>query len=556
MNHFTVRALVSLLIAIPFLTGAEPADQAGKGQAPATAPAAAALRRIVIAETMEQAAALPPAAAGEYLVVADSLAFLNRAELEKRLIGGKGAPITEGLLVKINQVIEGLVRATEDPLAAAVIPAQNIDGGIVTVTLTLGRYREIKFQGNRWYSEALLREKLQIESGRTIRMSTLDQAIGTTNSAYRNVKVHIDPIPNSTEANLIVSVQDKLPLRIIGMADNAGNEILGKTRFIGGVSYANLWGRDHSISYQYITSEKYRNFAGHIMDYTMPLPRQQTVNISAAFIEATPTFYDGLLAQDGKNISVEAKYSRPLRLGHRDFDWFASAGFKETNNNLEFGGESVLANKADIFQVITGLSTVIRDSRGGWALSGTITYSPGNVNSRNTTALFDDSRLGAKANYVVGNLTLQRLLKLGGGWELFTRATVQRASGNLLSSEQFNMGGASTVRGYRENSVSGDHGISLSSELNSPVWSRSGAKWRELRLNELRGLIFYDLAKVGIDRITVNDQPTPALASVGVGLRARFANHFSAQADYGWKLLRSPRDTDAGRGHVKGSFSY
>jgi len=537
-------------------------DSAGAGPGPdVSAPvggvaADVRLQRIVIVETMAQVATLPPAKPGQFIQVADTLKFLNLVELEKRLAGGQGRPVTEGLLVGINQVLEGLVKNTESPLVVATIPPQKIDGGVVTVLLTLGRYREIKFLGNRWYSEALLREKLGIGQGDLIRIGGLDQAIGLTNGPYRTVKAHIDPIPNTTDANLLLSVQERLPLRLTAMADTSGNDTLGNTRFMGGFSYANLWGREHQMSYTYITSEKAKIFGGHIFDYTLPMPQQQVINLSASYLRARPRFYDGLFEQDGKNLSAEVKYSRPVRIGKWAFDGFVSGQFKETNNNLAFGGESVLASKVDIFQVNTGLSRVIRDAKGGWALALTLTASPGGMNARNTTAAFDDARLGAKADYLVGNLSIQRLLKLGGGWELFSRATLQRSSSNLLSSEQFNMGGAATVRGYRENTVSGDRGWQLSNEVSAPGWVRPAAVAGKFGLSELRAVGFYEVAAVAVQSPRKVDGEKRALASMGLGLRMRMASRLTLNADYGWKLVKTDADRESGRGHVKMIFAY
>ena len=122
------RILVILAVA------ALPEMRAAEG-APAAAPVP--LRRLVLAETLEQGNALRDQPGDAFLVVADSLRFIDIADLEKRLIGGRGQQITEPLLVAINQIVEGVVRSTENPLSASIIPAQNIAGGTVVITLIL-----------------------------------------------------------------------------------------------------------------------------------------------------------------------------------------------------------------------------------------------------------------------------------------------------------------------------------------------------------------------------------------------------------------------------------
>ena len=554
MKHLVRGILAALLGLLSVVSqGAEPVPEK-QTPTPSTAPV---LQRIVIAESPEQIVAIPPGSAANFVVVADGLKFLNVAELNKKLLPARGQQVTERLLMAINQLVEKYVRATENPLAVAVIPPQNIENGTVKLALTLGKFREIKFTGNRWYSEALLRDKLHVGSGTQIRLSELDQAINlTNNSPFRNLKANIEPIPGSNDAVLEVSVQERLPLRLTAMYDNSGNEVLGQNRVSASATYANVWGREHQATYQLITSNKSNIFAGHILEYNVPLPGQQSLSFSGSYLRARPKFYDGLFQQDGRNISAEVRYTRLLRKEPHPIEGFAGLAFKESNNNLEFGGTQVLGTSADVFQVFTGASTVVRDSRGGWALSATVTASPGRINSRNSEAVFNEVRPGASPRYLVGVLSVQRSLRLNGGWDVFSRAMLQRSSTNLLPSESLSMGGASTVRGYVENTVSGDRGFFLSNEINAPAWTKPRMIAGKIGLNEARVLFFYDVASVGAKQRYALDLPTNALASTGIGLRARFANYFSLSADYGWQILHSTRTTDHGRCHIKVSAAY
>ena len=536
---------------------AAPVATAPVTAAPAPAPATAALRRLVIAETLEQGNALRAQTGDAFLVVAESLRFLNVADLEKRLIGGRGQPISEPLLVAINQIVEGVVRATENPLSAAIIPAQNIGDGTVVVTLLLGRYREIKFVGNRWYSDTLIRQRLGVEPGRAIRLSELDQAVARANaSPFRRLRVHLDPIPNSTEANMVVTVEERLPLRLTALVDNAGNEYIGRNRIVAGVTYGNLWGREHQVTYQRITTDRGGVMNGDTFEYAAPLGRQQMLSLSGQRSRARPEFYGGLFAQDGRSSSLEARWHGPLTLGGRGFDASGGISYKASNNNLEYGGQQVLANTSAVIQAAFSLSTVIRDTRGAWAFSATGTVSPGNISDRNSDAVFNDIRAGAKSSYLIGQLTVQRLVRIGARGEMIARATLQRTTSNLLASEQLNAGGTGSVRGYRENSVSGDRGVLAGIEMNFPLLPEKGGRLVPRHLNDLRALAFYEAASVGPHRATGLDAPARPIASAGTGLRLRVAERFAAHLDYGWQLLRIARNDPHGRLHVRLSGAF
>lgn len=523
----------------------------------APAAATAALRRLIIAETLEQGNALRPQPGDAFLIVAESLRFLDAADLEKRLIGGRGQPISEGLLVAINQIVEGVVRAAENPLTVAVIPAQNIGDGTVVVTLQLGRYREIKFVGNRWYSDALIRRRLEVEPGRTIRLSELDQAVARANaSPFRRLRVHIDPIPNSTEANMVVTVDERLPLRFTALVDNAGNEYIGRNRIVAGVTYGNLWGREHQVTYQRITTDRGGVMNGDTFEYAAPVGRQQMVSLSGQRSRARPEFYGGLFAQDGRSSSLEARWHGPIKLHGRGFDASGGVSYKASNNNLEYGGQQVLANTCAIIQAAFSLSTIVRDARGAWAFSATGTVSPGNISERNTDAVFNEIRAGAKSSYLVGQLTVQRLIRIGGRGEMVARATLQRSTSNLLAGEQLNAGGTGSVRGYRESSVSGDRGVLAGIEMNFPLLPEKRARLVPRHLDDVRILAFYEAASVGPYRATGLDAPSRPIASAGAGLRLRVAERVAANLDYGWQLLRIASNDPHGKLHVRLSGAF
>lgn len=539
------------------LMGVGQAQTAPSESAPAT-PTGHPLRQIVVVEGVEAAEKAAPVPGGGYLVWPASLAHINTKDLLTALKPGENRIIDDRLLLGIAQITEGFLRRNDYPIARVIIPPQNISEGTLRVAVLLGKFREVRFQGNRWFSDTLLREKLHVQSGKVVRLSELERSISSTNNnPFRRVRVHVDPIPNTDEANLIVGVQDQLPLRLQTSVDNGGNEIIGKRRLTAGLTYGNVWGKDHEASYQFITTDDYRVYQGHGVGYRLPLPWHHQLSLSGSYSHARPEFYDGLFVQDGETITTDLRYSAPLRQGDNPIEAFVGLNFKQSNNNLEFGGTEVQTSKTDAFQLSLGLSAVFRDRRGGWILGGSLTTSPGDVNSRNSDAVFSDVRFGAKANYTYANLSLQRVTLLGQGWELNSRAQLQRASGNLLVNEQFNIGGAATVRGYDENTAIGDEGYLVSNELLTPHLRRPVPFLAKTKPPlETRGLIFFDAAHVSRRFLTRTDRASDPLSSIGVGIRSSLPGHFTLTFDYGWHTAQPTGITYRSRGHIKVVLAY
>jgi hemolysin activation/secretion protein len=292
------------------------------------------------------------------------------------------------------------------------------------------------------------------------------------------------------------------------------------------------------VTYQRITTDRQGVLNGDTFEYVAPVGRRQFLSLSGQRTRARPVFLDGLFAQDGRSSSLEVRWHGPLQLRGRPFDASAGLSHKASNNNLEYGGQQVLASTSAVIQAAFSLSTVLRDTRGAWGFSATGTLSPGNLSDRNSDAVFNEIRAGAKSSYLVGQLMVQRFQRIGARGEVLARATLQRATSNLLASEQLSVGGSGSVRGYRENAVAGDRGVLLGFEASHPLAA------------------FYEAASVGPFRATSLDLPARPLAAAGLSLRLRAAERVSAQLDYGWQLLRVIRGDSSGRLHVRVSGSF
>lgn len=109
------------------------------------------------------------------------------------------------------------------------------------------------------------------------------------------------------------------------------------------------------------------------------------------------------------------------------------------------------------------------------------------------------------------------------------RGGVQFADGPVIPSEQFSLGGVSTVRGYRQDGVTRDSGLFFSSELRIPLVSGSAGT--------LQLVPFIDIGHAFNqgERFLPNESQT--LASLGLGLRYDLTDRISARIDYGIPLL-------------------
>ena len=515
------------------------------------------LRQILIADSVAAAQALSYVATGGFLQIsAPVYAKVDRAELLRRLQAGENRSINDRVLAAVAQVVENFFRQSGFAIATTIIPPQNIGDGALRVAVLPGKVRNIKFEGNHWFSESLLREKMRVDRGGLIQVSELDQALAwTNNNQFRRIKLHVEPVPDTGEADLIFGVQEKFPLRLTAGYENTGNEILGYDRYMASITYGNLWGLDHQISYQQAISHSSTLFQVHALDYRAPLPWRHVVSVSGSYARVNPTFYSGLFTQLGKSTNADAKYTIPVRLKRWEGEVAGSFAFKQSNNNLEFGGAPAFGSTNDLFTASLSAALLRPDSRGRWVVSGTLTGSPGRLNSRNGEVSFNDVRLGAKPRYAYAQFWAQRITSLTPSLTSIARISTQLAGTNLVPSEQFSAGGANTVRGYEERVLAGDSGYLATHELQYTLPSLSLGK-RIPKLDTTTAF-FWDYGRTIIKHPLMGETKSAYLASVGIGLRFAVGNYLSASADLARQLeeIEIPGAAHS-RLHVKLTLAY
>lgn len=135
------------------------------------------------------------------------------------------------------------------------------------------------------------------------------------------------------------------------------------------------------------------------------------------------------------------------------------------------------------------------------------------------------------------NAQAQFLKTLGNKHTLYTRASAQLTPNSLLPLNQFVMGGARSVRGYRENFRSGDNGIVFSVEdrIDFDLLGSEKLKWLDLQV-----IPFFDAGWVWNNGGNPNQTLDPNfIASLGVGLQANLleSERLKIRLDYGIPLV-------------------
>jgi hemolysin activation/secretion protein len=529
------------------------------GCAVAAEPTQASLfKRLVLADSESTALSTSVDPSNDAAVIVRGLPLLEQKDFSSVIEPLIGKAISTDLLNTIGNAIAAYARAHDRLITKVIVPNQVVSDGTVRLVVVFGRFSDIEIKGNRWFSSDLLEQRLGIKPGDEVRLSLLEEAVNWANTnPFRRVKVFVDPLNNQPgKANLLVGVQEVWPWRFSVSVDNYGNDVLGKRHYIAGVQAGNLWGRDHQASYQFVTTDDINVYQAHVFGYRVPLPWRHFIEVSGSLVRVNAVFGNQReFTQTGRNESASLRYTIPIRNGDNPVEVHAGFDAKLGNNNLEYGGIERYPRTAETYEINTGGSAVFHDKHGATVVAASVLASPGGLGSRNNTETYEIARFGSTPRYVYASLSLQRLLDLTHNWELTTRFTGQKASANLLGSEQMTAGGAASVRGFNTNIYAGDEGFVLNNDLLAPSISTPLQRLsKKLPPLETRFVAFYDVAQLWLKHRYAFDVPMRPLASAGLGLRMSVSNNFSLTFDYGWQITHLPelyRNTQHGQGHIK-----
>jgi hemolysin activation/secretion protein len=350
-------------------------------------------------------------------------------------------------------------------------------------------------------------------------------------------------------------------VRAFASFDNSGTPATRRERISSGVTWGNAFGADGQLTLQGTVSPdlfesrggKSLAFEAYTGSLVQPLSRRDTLIAFASYQRAAPSL-GANLGQVGKNLQLTTRWARTISSNpkHRTV-LTLGYDYKQTNNNLLFGGTSISSQKTDIHQASLDLSVTRPWSGGLFGVSATVTGSPGGIGSRNSTAAFRPTatRSGtpfAKADYVYLRTTATQVTPLGkSGFEARTRFVGQLSSANLLPSEQLSAAGPGVLRGYDPNAAIGTRGFVASQELwTQPISlvSRAGPMADRLQVGA-----FIEAGQVGNPDRLVAERKWTKTASVGLSAAWSLGPYATLRADYGWQLKALP-------GTEKGSLGY
>lgn len=415
------------------------------------------------------------------------------------------------------------------------VPEQRVAGGEVRLRVLEGRVDRLRVTGSRYFSLGQIRAGApELAEGKVPDFNVVQAQVSDLNrSADRQVApvLRAGAAPGSVEVDL--AVRDQLPLHGELELNNRSSAFTTQTRLNAGIRWDNLWQAQHSagLSLQWSpeASDEVRVLVGNYLWRFADRPDAVALyavrsDSKVALVGSSLVLGDATIAgvRWVRPLPAPAGFIHSLTLG-LDYKRFGQTNIATASQQVDILGA------LDYVPLSASYSLTALSPGASTALTFGVTTAPagllGNLDSE-----FRGRRVLARAGWAAwrADLTLDR--QLGARHALWARIDALWSGTPLVSNEQFTLGGAESVRGYREAELAGDRGARLSAEwrwwpLRAPAAAPGStpaatpAPEMPLGLGALQLYALLDLGAAETDQPAGTPRTRRWIGGIGAGLR-------------------------------------
>jgi len=462
------------------------------------------------------------------------------------------------------------------------VPEQRIDGGVVRLTVLEGRVDKLYVTGSRYFDQGRIRAvATELAEGKVPNFNVVQQQVAAlSQTPERRVQPVLRPgrEPGTVEAELKVS--DKLPLGGSVEMNNAAAAGTEALRAAVNLHYDNLFQLGHSLSVTALTAPMQPSQSQvWVLNYLVPLGDGDSLSFSAVNSSSDVDSLGGTRVL-GKGTTLGWRYGMNRVGTNAAHGLSLGLDVKDLTENVQTGGETIgyplryaplqLAYNGSWWgdrgqqqlnaSATFGLRPVWRQDRLCIPLPPLPDEDPDAPPRFGPADQFACKRQGADGGFTTIKLDWRGSRRVGPTeWAL--RIAGQIASQQLVSAEQFAVGGADSVRGYPEAAVSADHGVLASFELRSrnlaPALLDS---FKGANLPPFTELVFFgfgDVARVTLIEPEPGQQHRSTLLGTGLGVRLGLQPGLSLALDWGRRHRDvTGRNLPTERVHVRAALRF
>ncbi|MEI8388207.1 MAG: ShlB/FhaC/HecB family hemolysin secretion/activation protein [Verrucomicrobiota bacterium] len=461
----------------------------------------------------------------EYRVIGSRV--LPRGEVEKAVYAYLGPGRSDQDVEQARGALEKAYHDLGFQTVSVNVPPQRPTRGIVILQVTEATVGRLRVKGSRFYSvEQIKKMAPSLEEGTVPNFNDVQRdIIGLNQIADRQVTPTLKPgvVPGTVDIEL--TVKDKLPLHGSVELNNRYSANTTPLRLNLSARYDNLWQLGHTIGLGFQIA---------------PQRPSDALVYSAYYIARMPSIdWLGLMLQATRQNSEVATLGGTNSLGNgeiygarflvnlpsrKGFFHSLSVGmdYKNFTQDLKMG-DSIISSPVKYWPFSISYTATSVGKHYETELNAGVTFSFRGTSAEEQLE-FDNRRYNSDSNFFYFRGSLAHTQKLPYDFQLFAGVQGQASPNPLLDTEQFSLGGLSTVRGYLESVTAGDSAVCGSLEFRSPSllrWLGDG--------HECRVFVFLDGGVAMLNDPLPQQTSEFRLWSYGIGGTIKIFDHLNGE---------------------------
>lgn len=468
----------------------------------------------------------------------------------------EGKNVTSQELADVADKITALYLKEGYITSRAVLVDQTIETGEIVIRVFEGGVDEIRVEGTQRINPNYICSRIRIAGLNPLRKQKLEEQLILLRSdpMFKNLEASLRPSEGDKfgRSTIIVRVTEANPFKGAFGVDNYSPPSVGSERLGVGLSYRNLVTSGDQISASYNRSTR-GGLNLYDFNYRVPLNAMDGTLQLRAVLNNTKIIdpeYERLNIR-GDSQQYEISYRQPLvRTPRQEFALSLGFAYQDGQTFLfdsiptpfGIGPDKNGVSRTSVFRF--GQDFVSREKNGAWSARSLFNFGTGLFNATNNNNPIPDGQFFSWYGQ------LQRTQKLSEDQLLIVGLDLQLTPNSLLPSQQFIIGGAQTVRGYRQNARSGDNGVRFSIENQITVVRDEGG-FPTLQLSP-----FIDFGTVWNHPDNPNTNQLARqrfLSSAGLGLLWKAIPNLNVRLDYGIPFVNL---TDRGNNAQDSGFYF
>lgn len=442
----------------------------------------------------------PPADADTKTVTVQRFEFsgntlFSNAQLAPLVSGFTGRPISLAELYDAADRITAHYVEAGYTLASAVLPAQKISGGSVQIQIIEGRVDKIVYEGLKRYRAGDLDVYVGNSAGKIYRGNRFEDGLRNIDALPGlDARAVLRPGSVYGTTDIVVQVEED-PFEGLFFVDNSGRDTVGETRYATQLTFNSpLRVGDQFTLLALRSSDDLLEYVSGA--YSLPTGwhgSRVNLNYGYAQFELAGPF----AGVEGSNRSLRGEFELPLLRGGPE-QLTLTAAVSNTKADTDFSGIPLRGTDLSLLELGASYSRAF--------VNGAVSQAIVGLGSNFKSADGNDPN----AQRIRLELDLQHIQPLPLSLQLVGRGLFVYSPDPLPDTQQFSLGGPTTVRGYAPSEVRGDWGY-----FGSLALRRSFAVGSAVIAPQL----FVDAGTVR-SRDPSGAVPETSLSSVGVGADA------------------------------------